>query len=91
MDYHSVRVRKTDVERLVAGTGGNQVAAAPEAQEADTKPRETAPNAQEASKLVRALAAELRRLYPDERPVLRNEELCGAFTRRPAKNSARFR
>ena len=74
MDYHSVQVRKTDVERLVAEAGGNQ-AAASEAQEADTKPQATAPDAQEAGPLMRAVASELRRLFPKGRPALRNDEL----------------
>ena len=62
MDYHSVQVRKADVERLAREAGGNgavaeteaqaappdEGAVAPDAHEADTKPQTTAPDAQEA-------------------------------------------
>jgi hypothetical protein len=66
-DYHSVQVRKTDVERLVAEAGGTQ-AAASKPQEADTRPEATALDAQEAGRLTRAVARWLLHLFPDERP-----------------------
>ena len=80
-DYHSVQVRKADVERLLAEAAGDRAPAASEAQEAGPKPQPAPPDAREAEKpqataseaqeagpLARAVARRLRHLFSDGRP-----------------------
>ena len=101
MDYHSVQVRKADVERL-AQAGERAVARNPRQAAPQRWPKlrrrprrrmrarwplcsrsrhefaDDGPAAQEAGPLVRAVASELRRLFPKGRPALRNDELASA-------------
>jgi hypothetical protein len=105
MDYHSVQVRKADVERLAREAGGNgavaetQAQAAPSdedavppyAHEADMKPQTTAPAAQEAGPLTRAVARWLRHLFPDGRPAMRLEELAALVRKEAGKRLGDFK
>jgi hypothetical protein len=87
MDYHSVQVRSADLEQLAREAAGDQAAASetqaqaavpgegalvPDAHEADTKRQA---DLQNAGKLVRAVASELRRQYPAGRPAIKIDEL----------------
>jgi hypothetical protein len=100
MDYHSVQMRKADVERLAREAGGDtagtetqvqasppdESAVAPDAHEANAKPQEeeAASDAQEADTKPRAVASWLHRLFPNGRPPGRSNKDLGDSVRRKA-------
>jgi hypothetical protein len=92
MDYHSVQVRKADVERLTQEARGNHApTASPPQQTPQSIPDAANAPAAEAGPLTKKVASVLLNLYPDGRPTMRLEELAKHVREAGGKQLGEFR